>query len=370
MAFSLAFEVSATGWTAPMGGNLNSRIIRAMIMLTLMAFAVVYVGLMSYFFFIYDWLYPEATYDDSWRLGDTVTLGLLLAIGILTASVFGWRLSRQIVEPLKSVASAARKVAQGDFSARAASGAKRFGEAGDLVDDFNQMAEQLQRAQSELKYSNSAIAHELRTPLTILRGRLQGLLDGAFSPSPELYQRLITHVDDLSAIVEELRTLALINAGQLDLERKRLDLAQEAEAALLSVDDQLHAAGIIVSHQLQSAVVSADPARLRQAMVAILDNCRRYAPKAQVRVETGVADNHVFFRCADNGPGLSDESRARAFDRFWRADDSRGRSLGGSGLGLSIVKAIAQAHSGDALVLPSQPSGLTVEIRLPCADVA
>lgn len=353
-----------------MGGNLNARIIRAMIVLTLMAFAVVYFGLTAYFFFIYEWLYPEAAYDETWRLGDVVALGLLLGIGILTASTFGWRLARQIVEPLKSVAGAARKVALGDFSARATIGARRFGEAGDLVDDFNRMAEQLQRAQSELKYSNSAIAHELRTPLTILRGRLQGLLDGAFTPSPELYKRLITHVDDLSAIVEELRTLALNNAGQLELECTRLDLAEEAEAALLSLDAQLQSAGITITRQLESAVVNADPKRLRQAMVAILDNCWRYAPKAHVRVETGVVDGHVFFRCSDDGPGLSHENRARAFDRFWRADDSRGRSLGGSGLGLSIVKAIAQAHGGDAAITSSDRPGLAVEIRLPCLSAA
>lgn len=350
-----------------MGGNLNSRIIRAMIMLTLMAFVVVYFGLMTYFFFIYDWLYPDANYDESWRLGDTVSLGVLLGIGILTASLVGWRLARQIVEPLKSVAGAARKIAKGDFSARAAIAARGFGEAGDLVDDFNQMAERLQRAQSELKYSNSAIAHELRTPLTILRGRLQGLLDGAFTPSPELYGRLITHVDDLSAIVEELRTLALNNAGQLELDCTRLDLAVEAEGALISLEDQLASAGITVVRQLDSAPVFADRARLRQAVVAILDNCRRYAPKAQVRLETGVADQHVFFRCSDNGPGLSEENRARAFERFWRADDSRGRSLGGSGLGLSIVKAIAGAHGGDAIILPSDRPGLAIEIRLPLA---
>ncbi len=351
-----------------MGGNLNSRIIRAMIMLTLMAFVVVYFGLLTYFFFIYDWLYPDATYDESWRLGDTVTLGLLLGIGILTASLVGWRLARQIVEPLKSVAGAARKIAKGDFSARASIAVRGFGEAGDLVVDFNQMAERLQRAQSELKYSNSAIAHELRTPLTILRGRLQGLLDGAFTPSPELYGRLITHVDDLSAIVEELRTLALNNAGQLELDCTRLDLAVETEGALISLEDQLASAGITVVRQLDSAPAFADRARLRQAVVAILDNCRRYAPKAQVRLETGVADQHVFFRCSDNGPGLSEENRARAFERFWRADDSRGRSLGGSGLGLSIVKAIAEAHGGDAIILPSDRPGLAIEIRLPLAS--
>ncbi|WP_316979458.1 ATP-binding protein [Shumkonia mesophila] len=348
-----------------MARNLNSLIVRAMIALTLLAFAVVYFGLLAYFSFIYEWLYPEFTDDDFLRTGDIVTLGLLLGIGISTASLLGWILARRIVDPLKSVAGAARRVAKGDFSARASLRRGNFGEASDLVDDFNQMAERLQRAEAELKYSNSAVAHELRTPLTILRGRLQGLLDGVFTPSAELYGRLIDHVDDLSAIVEELRTLALSNAGQLDLQYSRLDLAVEAEAALTSLEDQLGKAGITTTRELSSAVTSADRSRLRQAFVAILENCCRYAALSAVHVETGVAGQHVFFRCIDTGPGLPEESRARAFERFWRADDSRGRSGGGSGLGLPIVKAIAQAHGGDALILSSRTPGLAVEIRLP-----
>ncbi|OKH88124.1 ATP-binding protein [Thalassospira sp. TSL5-1] len=348
-----------------MANNLNSRIVRAMIALTLLAFAIVYFGLIAYFFFIYDWLYPEFTDDEFLRTGDIVTLSLLLGTGILTASFLGWILARRIADPLKSVAAAARKVAKGDFSARASLTRGSFGEATDLVDDFNQMAGRLQRAEAELKYSNSAIAHELRTPLTILRGRLQGLLDGAFTPSPELYGRLINHVDDLSAIVEELRTLALSNAGQLDLEYSHFDLAMEAEAALASLEGHLNGAGITITRQLSSAVVNADRSRLRQAFVAVLENCCRYAPQSTVHIETGMVEQYVFFRCADTGPGLPEESRARAFERFWRAEDSRGRSGGGSGLGLPIVKAIAQAHGGDALIFPSTNAGLAVEIRLP-----
>lgn len=348
-----------------MRDKLNSRITRAMIALTMTAFAVVYFGLLAYFFFIYEWLYPDAAYDESWRLGDTVTVGLLLTIGLLTASIIGWRLARRIVNPLKSVAEAARRVAAGDFSARAALPSDSFGEAGELVNDFNLMAERLQRAETELRYSNSAIAHELRTPLTILRGRLQGFLDGAFTPSPDLYRRLISHVDDMSAIVEELRTLALGNAGQMDLQYARLDLAAEAEAALISFEDHLRDAAITVTRQLDTAMVDADRARLRQAFVALLENCCRYAPQSVVHIETGTVDEHVFFRCTDTGPGLSDENRARAFERFWRADDSRGRSLGGSGLGLPIVRAIARAHGGEALIPLSGTRGLTVEIRLP-----
>lgn len=356
-------------WTARMGKNLNSLIVRAMISLTLLAFAVVYFGLMAYFFFIYDWLYPDFMDDDVLRTGDIVTLGLLLGIGISTASLLGWVLARRIVDPLKSVADAARKVANGDFSARASLRHGNFGEARDLVNDFNQMAERLQRAESELQYSNSAIAHELRTPLTILRGRLQGLLDGVFAPSSESYSRLIGHVDDLSAIVEELRTLALGNAGKLDLQCTRIDLAVEAESVLVSLEDQFRIAGIKTVSALGPAITDADRWRVRQAFVALLENCCRYAPQSTVSVETGVASEHVFFRCSDTGPGLSEENRSRAFERFWRADDSRGRRRGGSGLGLSIVKAIAEAHGGDAKILPLGNAGFGIEILIPIRHI-
>lgn len=350
--------------------NLNAGLVRAMVLLTLLAFVVVYGGLVAYFFFIYDWLYPEGEYDSAWQLGDTITLGLLLGIGILTASILGWRLARYVTEPLKSVASAARTIARGDFSARAVLPRRSFGEAGELVSDFNLMAERLERAETELKYSNSAIAHELRTPLTILRGRLQGLLDGAFQPTPQLYLRLIAHVDDLGGIVEELRTLALSNAGQLDLQYSRLDLASEVAAAADSMEDDLAIAGSLVVRRLKPAATMADKPRLRQAIVALLDNCRRYAPNSTVYLETWQDKDHVYFRCTDTGPGLADESRNRAFERFWRADDSRNRVSGGSGLGLPIVKAIMQAHGGDAVILPTEGRGFSVDLQLPRREEA
>ncbi|MBJ2153155.1 HAMP domain-containing histidine kinase [Paracoccus sp. IB05] len=348
-----------------MAANLNARISRTIVALTLIAATVVYVGLMVYFFFIYEWLYPDPDSESLWRTADTVMVLVLLAFGLLTASGIGWRLAVRIVTPLKSVAGAARQIASGDFSARAELPRGSFREAADLLDDFNLMAERLERAETELAYSNSAIAHELRTPLTILRGRLQGLSDGVFDPTPQLYDRLIAHVDHLSAIVEELRTLALSTAGQLELNCRPLDLADEVTAALTTQEADLTAAGIHLTRSLASAPVEADQMRLRQIFVAVLDNCRRYAPQSEVHVETLAEAGAVIFRCSDTGPGLSGENHARAFDRFWRADESRGRSLGGSGLGLPIVRAIARAHGGEARIIPRETPGLTVEIRLP-----
>ncbi|MBB4005388.1 ATP-binding protein [Aurantimonas endophytica] len=296
-------------------------------------------------------------------------LSLILAVGLLAATAVGWRLTQTIAAPLRSVGAAARRVAGGDFSARAVSPASAFEEGDSLVADFNAMAERLEKAESELAFSNSSIAHELRTPLTILRGRLQGLLDGTFEPSPKLYTRLIAQVDDLAAIVEELRTLALSSAGKLELTLGPVDLAREAETVLASIEADLIMAGIGIERQLRPALTQADAAKIRQALLAILENCRRYAPGSTVRVETGVADDHVVLRCRDTGPGLSPEERERAFERFWRADESRARARGGSGLGLSVVLGIARAHGGEAVILDDVP-GFAIELRLPRAGSA
>lgn len=362
------FVVWGTELMTSKRSSLNAGLVRAMVLLTLLAFVVVYVSLVAYFFFIFNWLYPDIEDLNTWEVSDTVTLALLLSIGILAASVIGWRLARYVTEPLKSVAGAARTIANGDFSARAVLPRRSFGEAGELVADFNLMAERLERAETELKYSNSAIAHELRTPLTILRGRLQGLLDGAFQPSPELYSRLIDHVEDLGAIVEELRTLALSNAGKLDLQYSPIDLAAEVDAAAASMEDQLSGAGSLVVRRLDKATTLADKPRLRQAIVAILDNCLRYAPSSTIYLQTWQEKDQVYFRCTDTGPGIEDESRSRAFERFWRADGSRNRVSGGSGLGLPIVKAIMQAHGGDAVILPMEVRGFSIELQLPCRE--
>ncbi len=351
-----------------MNKSLNTYIVRTMIALTLVAFAVMYFGLMTYYFFLYDWLFPNTPYDEKWQPSDFVVFGLIIFVGVVSASLTGWRLAQSIVRPLKSVAAAARQITSGDFSSRAQNVGSHFGEAHALINDFNTMAERLEKTEAELKYSNSAIAHELRTPLTILRGRLQGLMDGAYAPSPELYARLIVHVDDLSAIVEELRTLAMANAGKMALVLEKIDVSEEVSAALVSIEQNLAQANIKVERHLEKTPAMADKTRIRQAMLAMLDNCCRYAAGSTVFLNTGSTASYVYMRCSDTGPGLPAEMRDRAFERFWRADESRTRARGGSGLGLSIVRGIARAHNGEALIVDKQGPGFAVELRLPLQE--
>ncbi|WP_245459404.1 MULTISPECIES: ATP-binding protein [unclassified Rhizobium] len=349
--------------------RLNGYIVKAMLIVALIAFIVTYLGITIYYVWVEQWLYPDIIDETKWQISDFVLIGIILAIGLVVASIAGWRLTKTIVEPLEAVASAARAIAEGDFTARAPKVRPAFHEAHALVEDFNSMAERLSKAEAELKYSNSSIAHELRTPLTILRGRLQGLLDGTFEPSSDLYVRLIAHVDDLSTIVEELRTLALSSAGKLDLELDTVDLAREVRGILESIAEELRRAGITLDGYFAPAVSMADRTKIRQAVLALLENCRRYAPGSKVELHTGQKLDYVFIRIADNGPGLKDMGRERAFERFWRADESRTRALGGSGLGLSVVRGIAIAHGGEALIVDQQGPGLAIEIRLPLKHV-
>jgi two-component system sensor histidine kinase AdeS len=300
-----------------------------------------------------------------WTWVDWSYLLLILIVTIPLSVAGGWWLSRRIVPPLLEVAQAARAVAAGDLGARANPDIRGFGESARLVEDFNRMAERLERAEAELHYSNSAAAHELRTPLTILKGRLQGVADGVFTLSPDLIGLLLAQVDGLARIVEDLRTLGLFNAGALELSIAPLDLADVAREVIQLYEEELAARGMPVEIRLEPAPVRGDPARLRQMLQAIVENAMRYAPGQRLVVETGVEAGSGIIACRDHGPGLSPEALERAFEPFWRAEESRARDSGGSGLGLSIVRAIALAHRGRVEASNMTDGGTRFQVSIP-----
>jgi len=348
--------------------SLNAQFVRTMAAVTLVALTIFVLGLIIYDEYVQDLLYPdEASDSDEPTLGDFIAIAVLGATGVTMAGVTGWWLARQVIVPLDAVAKAARAVAEGDLAARAEVIGRGFGEAQQLVADFNAMANRLERAEAERQFSNSAIAHELRTPLTVLRGRLQGLADGVFVADGTTYSGLIAHVEDLSRLVEDLRTLGLFTAGRLDLRPAPLDLAVATASVIDFLEPDLTTAGIAVERVLGRVTVNVDGARVRQAVLALMDNARRYAGGGPVKVETGTTYDHGFIRVSDAGPGLPEGAEALVFERFWRADPSRSRAGGGTGLGLPVVRAIARAHGGEAAVRPRKGGGLVVEITLPLA---
>lgn len=308
-----------------------------------------------------------ATPPDSWipTQPEWIWMGSVVLAGLVIAVVSAARLARRILTPLNSVADSVRRIAQGDLNARATKGDHTLGEASLLVDDFNAMAERLQRVAGEMTTWNAAIAHELRTPVTILRGRLQGLAEGVFTPDETQFRSLLKQVEGLSTLIEDLRVLSLADSGHLALKPETVNLAPEIRALTELIDPNLHQAGFTLILDLIDEPVSCDVARIRQALLGLLENARRYANPGRIWIETDICAEGYRLRVEDEGPGIADDLGSQIFEAFQRGDDSRSRCSGGSGLGLAVVRAIAQAHGGDVHYRRGRTGGALFELNLP-----
>jgi two-component system, OmpR family, sensor histidine kinase AdeS len=302
--------------------------------------------------------------------GQNLALLVLSAIAALLGASLSIVLANYLARPIEEVTGAARAIAKGDLSVRAQSRAGDVGEGAQLVTNFNQMATALEGFEREMNESSAAIAHELRTPLTVLRGYVQGSIDGVFPPTQAHMKLLLVHIESLSRVVDDLQTLSLAKSGGFRLSMEAMDAGHEIGIVLDSMQPALTAAGVTVERVLDMAVMRGDPVRLRQAIAALVDNARHYAAGGGViKVQTQATKTDVVIRVLDRGPGIAEADLARGFERFWRAEPSRGKHSGGSGLGLSVVKAIVLAHGGQARLSNRPSGGLCVELTLPRDNV-
>lgn len=281
--------------------------------------------------------------EDTTGLDIGITVVACLGGGIVAVAI-GVRVARRIVRPLGAVGDAARRIAEGDLATRIDASPEAHGETAQLIADFNAMADRLQRMSDDVQVWNAQIAHELRTPLTILRGRLQGAQDGVFALDAQLIDGLLQQVDGLTRLVEDLRSVSLADSGRLELMPEALDLAAAIEALAPSLASMLAPGGFGLALDLEPGIARADLARLRQAVIALVDNARRHADPCVVRIEVAFDEATATIRVVDDGPGLGAGFENRAFDPFARG----ARRANGSGLGLAVVRAIARAHGGDA----------------------
>lgn len=346
--------------------RLSRQITLSMSVVVAIAVLMVFVGTFIFYSIYMTWfppppgpppLLPEAP--------DFILIAIFLLLGLAIAIHAALRLTRRILAPLNSMAEGARKIAAGDLTARAVAGDRSLGETAQLVDDFNAMARRLEDAAESMTSWNAAIAHELRTPLTILRGRLQGLTDGVFDPSDELFRSLLVQVENLSRLVDDLRVVTLSDSQRLDMRVEPTDLANEVAQAVDAMRPALEGAGFSVRMTTEPVTLPCDGPRIRQALLALLENARRYATPSMIVIRMTLETFEVAIAVEDEGPGLSAEFAARAFDAFARAEPSRSRQFGGSGLGLSVVRAIAEAHGGHARYSTSEKGGSVFEIVFP-----
>lgn len=342
--------------------SLSRKIAARMALVTLSGLAIA--ALIA--FSLYMWVFqnhPDAVpAPDDWvpQPIDYAAIAAAVAIAVGVAVATGVQLARRIVLPLTSLAETARRIADGDLSARAVAGDQTIGETADLVEDFNAMAARLEGLAAGMVAWNASIAHELRTPVTILKGRLQGVWDGVFDMDEATLTSLLKQVDGLARLVEDLRVVSLADSGRLHLQLERVDLARVIGELKQAVEPGLIAAGFTPDWRLQPAPAVCDPVRLRQAVLALIENARVHATPGPLIIATEAIVGAVCISVTDAGPGLPAGLDAVAFDPFQRASSSDA----GSGLGLSVVRAVAEAHGG-SVAYSRSGQGSAFEIRTP-----
>jgi two-component system sensor histidine kinase BaeS len=300
------------------------------------------------------------------RLNRSAIIAGLIAGGL--SLVLAYLLAFGLNRPVQELTQASQQLAGGDLTRRVP--VRGDDELAVLGSSFNIMAASLQKAESSRRAMTADIAHELRTPLAVQRAHLEAIQDGVYPLTVENLTPIVEQNHLLTRLVEELRTLALAEAGQLTLERKPTDLPALAQRVVERFTPQAAANQVILSFEHPASVneeliLSLDPTRVEQILGNLLTNALRHTPAGGRISLTIHQDAHqVRLEVLDSGPGIPEEALPHIFERFYRADRSRSRSDSGSGLGLSIARQLAQAHSG-TLTAENAAGGALFILTLP-----
>jgi histidine kinase len=296
-----------------------------------------------------------------------LNIALLVAVAssALAGGVVATLLTRRLVRPLEALRAATRRIADGDYTARAP--APGTPELAAVAADVNTLAARLSDTETRRVRLLGDVAHEMRTPLTALDGYVEGLIDGVFRPDPEHLQAMSEELHRLRRLAEDVSTLSRAEEQQLPLELAAADLHAVVAAAVARLRPQFDDADVALHVEADGAVpVRVDVDRIAQVVTNLLGNALLATPAGgtvRVAVDGGGALAHVVV--SDSGVGLTPEDCERVFERFYRAPNA-GRRSAGSGVGLTIARGLARAHGGDLTARSAGVgTGATFTLTLP-----
>jgi two-component system sensor histidine kinase BaeS len=301
--------------------------------------------------------------------GDAVGAALVLGVGaaILVAVVVAVIISARLARPISDLAIASRQVAAGNYAQRVPEGS---GELGDLAASFNDMAASLEATERRRHELIGDVAHELRTPIASLRGYVEGLAEGVFTPGPDAWRVLGDQASRLARLVDDLSDLGRAEALDMVLVPEDLDgqvfVADAAERHRAAADARSIELTVLVERPVR---LWADRARVAQVLDNLVGNALRYTQEGgHVRVGAVGRGETIEITVGDTGPGLTADQLGRVFERFYRVDPSRSRDVGGSGLGLAIARALTEAMGGRIWATSPGPGlGTTFTVELPAS---
>jgi signal transduction histidine kinase len=284
------------------------------------------------------------------------------ATGLLLARLLALGMTR----PLREMAAAARRMAQGDYGHRVRVSSRD--EVGQLAEAFNRMAREMEGVERLRRELVANVSHELKTPISALRAHLENLLDGVERSDRETLAVMLAQSERLSRLVDELLDLSRLESGEVPLSVEPVLLRPLVEQVIAEVAIARPAHPVEVANDVPPALapVRADGERLHQVLFNLLDNAVRFTPPGERVGVTAAADGgRVEVSVADTGPGIPEAELSRVFERFYRLDHARNRSDGGTGIGLTIARSLVEAHAGAIWAERGPEGGSVFRFSLP-----
>ena len=304
----------------------------------------------------------EAQYIE--RTNKALIYASLSAIGLAVA--LGLLFTRTLLKPLQNLNIAIKNMEKGELKQDVPKTSND--ELGEVIDGFNQMSSALASANARRDQMTADIAHELRNPLTVINGYLEAMQDGSLEITQERLTFIQDEVDQLNRLVNDLRTLALADAGQLDIHKGEVDAQvifnHLANAHTLQAESK--GISLIFTREPGFQKIYADEGRVLQILSNLINNAIRHTHQGgSIHTWGRTTGGMDIISVTDTGEGIAPQDLDLVFDRFYRGDPSRQTSSGESGLGLSIVRALVEAHGGHVTVESEVGKGTTFTISLP-----
>lgn len=283
-----------------------------------------------------------------------------LLAALVTSLVFTQLLAHGMTSPLRQMTSAARAMARGDYSRRVRATSRD--EIGQLATAFNQMAADLGAEDEYRRGLIANVSHELRTPITALRAVLENVVDGVVEPDTETMRVALAQAERLGELVANLLDLSRVESGVIALQTKTFGVEEFLRDAVSHASASANGVHVVVSASPPDLVAIADPARLRQVVINLVDNAIRHSPAGgRVTVMASEGESSALrLQVGDEGPGIPPEERERVFQRFTRGATSDG----GTGLGLAIARWAVELHGGAIEVMDAR-MGCRIEVTIP-----
>ena len=307
--------------------------------------------------------------EEAFASAGTVSLGVGLLVALVLALGVTWYVTRRIRGPLDTLTASAQRISTGDYAARV-SVAGAGPELATLGDSFNLMAARLGSVEDTRRRLLSDLAHELRTPIATLTAHLEGLADGVTEWNDTTRQILEHQTERLARLASDLDEVSRAEEGRITIDASAQRLPELVGSALEQVRAGFAAKSVALADDIAEVEVWADPQRIAQVLGNLLANALRHTPSGGRVTITGRPGpgRTAQLTVADTGDGMTAEQLSHCFERFYRGDIARVHDKAGSGIGLTIARAIAEAHGGSLTADSAGPGqGATLTLTLPTA---